>query len=56
MKLGSIVCFVIDHKYTQERVYQAEQAQHSVCRRCGHKRYRPPSDESSFLGGGAPSG
>jgi len=52
MQLVGIICLVMDHKYTQERVYQGNEAQHSVCKRCGHKRYRPPSSESAFLGPG----
>ena len=51
MKLARVICLVMDHKYTQERVYKEEEAQYSVCTRRGHKRYRPPG-ESDFLGPG----
>ena len=51
MKLAGIICLVMDHKYTQERRYTKDEAQFSVCTRCGHKRCRPPG-ESDLLGPG----
>ena len=49
MKAQKLICLVIGHGYTDQRVYSDEEAQHSVCKRCGHRRYKPPSD---FLGVG----
>jgi hypothetical protein len=49
MKMQRLICLVLAHGYTEQRVYSDREAQYSVCKRCGNKRYKPPSD---FLGGG----
>ena len=47
IKPQQLICLAIGHGYTDKRVYSDEEAQYSVCKRCGHRRYKPPSD---FLG------
>lgn len=50
---GRLICLMIGHGYTGQRMYGEREAQHSLCKRCGHKRYKPPGD---FLSGADPQG
>jgi len=40
----NLLCLVLGHKYTDERVYSPDEAQLSACKRCGRKRYARPTD------------